>query len=30
MAPQLAGSRIVCVMSGGNLDGATLTSVLSR
>jgi threonine dehydratase len=30
MAPQLAGSRIVCVMSGGNIDGATLTRVLSR
>jgi threonine dehydratase len=30
MAPQLARSRIVCVMSGGNIDGATLTRVLSR
>ena len=27
---QLAGSRIVCVMSGGNIDGATLSPVLSR
>jgi threonine dehydratase len=30
MAPQLAGSRIVCVMSGGNIDSTTLTHVLSR
>jgi threonine dehydratase len=30
MASKLGGSRIVCVMSGGNIDGATLAGVLSR
>ena len=26
---QLAGQRVVCVMSGGNIDQATLTRVLA-
>ena len=26
---QLAGKRVVCVMSGGNIDGATLTRILA-
>ena len=30
MAPQLAGKKVICVMTGGNIDAATLRGVLLR